>query len=500
MATKYHQAACLGWVFSTTECGIAALSATGKEAYASVEMQGQATWHEWPTHYLQHVPEMIEAVLRKLQQQGWRFDQPGFLSQSWRQHDLALVGMDDDPLIPAPSWQCNGGQHEARVLNRDVSNYAKTVGRIEPRFVAAKLPWVLAQMPGLKKELQRVVLSGDWVAGKLTGKWHLSASDALCNGLLCQSTRQLATTALRQANRKLGGRLNPKWFPDPIASHAVVGRVRASRQATWTSLTQKLKGWHVVAALGDNQATAAGCGATDLQTLVVSLGTSGTINRIVPTSARLRGKAAAFEYWDHRLLLMMLGHCASWYNLFCNNYAAGLSHKTLNNLAKTADLSKIRRVACPPDQVQAHDPFAWPVLDRMAQPEQVASVQVSIAREMLLRVQAMHQEVKRPSADLKRVILTGGLSQAPLVRAVLSCGVQQLLPQATLWLNQRPGPLAVKTDALGALYNALAAATKSTVPEVIEKQSKLKKCRPTMADQTNQINALLTSDKTWSLD
>ena len=500
MAKKYHQAACLGWVFSTTECGIAALSVEGKEAYASVEMQGQATWHEWPTHYLQHVPEMIESVLRKLEQQGWRFDQPGYLSQSWRQHDLAIVGTDDEPLIPAPSWQCNGGQREARVLNRDVPDFAQTVGHIEPRFVAAKLPWVLAQMPSLRKELQRVVLSGDWVAGKLTGKWRLSASDALCNGLLCQQTKKLASTVLRRANRQLKGRLNPKWFPDPIASNAIVGRVRVSRQATWSSLSQQLKGWRVVSTLGDNQATAAGCGATDLQTMVVSLGTSGTINRVVPPSASLRGKAAAFEYWDHRLLLMMLGQCASWYNLFCNNYAAGLPHKKLNNLAKTADLSKIRRVSCPPDQVQPHDVFSWPVLDALAKREQVASVQFSIAREILLRIKAMQQEVKGPNADLKRVILTGGLSQAPLVRTVLSSGLECLLPQSTIWLNHRPGPLAVKTDALGALYNALAASTKCAVPQIIEKQSKLKKCRATMADRSNQIDALLTSDKEWSLN
>ena len=118
---------------------------------------------------------------------------------------------------------------------------------------------------------------------------------------------------------------------------------------------------------------------------------------------------------------------------------------------------------------------------------------------MLLRIKAMHQEVKGPNAGLERVILTGGLSQAPLVRAVLSCGLERLLPQATVWLNHRPGPLAVKTDALGALYNALAAATKSTVPQVIEEQSKLKKCRPSMSDRNDQIDALLTSDKHWSL-
>ena len=498
MGTKHHQAACLGWVFSTTECGIATRSVDGKEAYEAVEMQGKAIWREWPVHYLQHVPEMIQTVLRKLTRQGWRFDQPGYLSQSWRQHDLAIVGTGDEPLIPAPSWQCNGGLREARLLNRDVPGLPATVGRIEPRFIAAKLPWVLGQLPDLKREVKRVMLSGDWVAGKLTGKWRLSASDALCNGLLSQQNKQLASAALRRAHRKLGGRLDPDWFPEPIASDAVVGHVRVTRQSAWAELSRQLKGWHVVAALGDNQATAAGCGATDLESMVVSLGTSGTINRIVPPSASLRGKAAAFEYWDHRLLLMMLGQCASWYNLFCHNYTAGLSHGDLNRLARDADFRKIRLISCPPDQVQPHDVYRWPALDRLARGEQIASVQFSIVREMLLKVATMQREVKPPAPRLKRIILTGGLVQAPLVRELLHAGLSILAPTATVWLNHRPGPLAVKTDALGAMYNALAAATECSVPEVIESQSKLKKCRPAPVDRRREIESRLASQNEWA--
>lgn len=452
-----HQAAYLGFVFSTSECGVAALSTAGKEAYASTPMEGRVTWRGWPAHYLQQVPEMLLSVLSQLQRQGWTFDKPGHLSQSWRQHDLAVLGKDHQPLIPAPSWECHAAVEETRILNQRVPGFAESVGRVEERFVAPKLPWVLNQLPGLQREVRRVMLSGDWCAGMLTGKWRLGASDAVCNGLLDQTTKKLARAALQAANSQFEGRLDPRWFPEVIGSREIVGLVRESESACWAGVTRLLAGWQVATFLGDNQATAAGCGVADPETLVISLGTSGTVNRVCSPALALRGKAARFEYWDQRLLLLMLARCASWYNMFRRSYAEGRELDALNEIALQADVGKLRLVSPPPAKIADDASYSWPELKGLASNEQVGSIQLSIAAELLKLTKTMLREV--PGGEpITRFVLTGGLAQAPLVREVLYTGLRALVSDAAIQQSSRRGPLAFKTDALGALFNAQMAA------------------------------------------
>ena len=159
--------------------------------------------------------------------------------------------------------------------------------------------------------------SGDWFAGRLTGnRFRLSSSDALSNGLLDQQTQQLATAPLRQANDRLGDRLQPAWFPPVIASNGAVGTIEAAAAAPWRQLGERLRGWRVAALLGDNHASAAGCGAAEYDTMVLSLGTSGTVNLPAPPSAQPSGDILAFEYWDDRLFLLMLAQCGAWYERF----------------------------------------------------------------------------------------------------------------------------------------------------------------------------------------
>ena len=306
----------LGLVFSTTECGAAAAAEDGAEAYVSLPMRGAVGWHGCPAFELGAVPELVLALLDELAAAGWDLSAPGWLSQAWRQHDLALIDADSQPLLPALSWQCNGAQAESALLN-GLPGFRSAVGAVEARFIAAKLPWALAREPRLRGRLAAVMTSGDWFAGRLTGnRFRLSSSDALSNGLLDQQTKQLATVPLRQANDRLGDRLQPAWFPPVIASNGAVGTIEAAAAAPWRQLGERLRGWRVAALLGDNHASAAGCGAAEYDTMVLSLGTSGTVNLPAPPSAQPSGDILAFEYWDDRLFLLMLAQCGAWYERF----------------------------------------------------------------------------------------------------------------------------------------------------------------------------------------
>ena len=480
----------LGLVCSTTECGLAAASADGTEGYVSLPMAGAVEWHGSPAFDLQALPGMVLELLTHLRDDGWDLSEPGHLGQAWRQHDLALVGRDDEPLIPALSWQCNLAGAQTAALNA-MPAFRDAVGAVEARFIAAKLPWALQQEPRLRDDLRSAMTSGDWLAGRLTGgRYRLSSSDALSNGLLHQQTKRFATGPLREADRLLGGNLRPEWFPPVIASSGVIGTVEPSADPVWSELTEKLRGWKVAALLGDNHASAAGCGANEYDTIVLSLGTSGSVNLPAPHTSRPSGEALGFEYWDDRLFLLMLARCGAWYEDFRADAAPGMDYAELNRLALAADPDRIVRVPEPDD---AHT--GWSEIASLDLAAQTASTQCSISLEMLDRVRAM---LPSSAARIRTFVLTGGLSRAPLIRDVLHTGLRMLAEtddrvaaDVQILLNDRSGSLAHKTDALGALVNARIAAGGGSPRDVIAADRSWRPCDAPAPERGRRLRRLL---------
>jgi sugar (pentulose or hexulose) kinase len=401
---------------------------------------------------------MIRDLLGTLQARGWAFDRsgessPGYLSVACRQHDMVLLDKEGEPLLPAISWQCNAATDEVASLQK--AGAEKTVGKIEPRFVLPKLACVLNRQRDLREKLGTVCLTGDWIAHRLTGQPSLSTSDALSNGLLDQKSRKRADKVIEKAGFDI------TWFPESVQSGAVVGRVRpadADSEDPWTPLRQTLAGWQFVAGLGDNHASAVGCGMTDdYRKLVVSGGTSGTINLSCPKSAKLPegGDALRFEFYgDSLLLLLMLADCGAWYNRFLDRFAPELKQtmNELNMLALSSDLSALRRVL---HDEAAHVEEFPPTWTNCTLGVKVADTQLSIALELLLRVKRMLAEVRAAGvSSVDTYVLTGGLSQSLFFQCLFFTGVKLLDPNASIKVSGRTGALRYKTSAYGALINA----------------------------------------------
>ena len=322
--TRTKTAAWGGFDLSTTGLGLGVRSRRGEEAYAHTNMQGATTWKGQPAFALEHIPRMILALLDQLEQQGWVFEDTA-LSFAVRQHDMVLLDRAGKPLIPALSWQCHAASEQVRQLRRQGAE--EHVGRIEERFILPKLMWALAKEPRLRQSIAQVMTTGDWVGYLLTGKARLSASDALSNGLLLQRTKQLAAQVMSQA------RLTPDWFPPVTSSGRRIGLTTMKpvdgADENWMILKGRLAGSPIISGLGDNHATGVGCGLAegDFETMVISAGTSGTVNRVCSANAALAGKAACFEYYKNRLLLMMLADCCKWYDRFVAQYAPGYADR-----------------------------------------------------------------------------------------------------------------------------------------------------------------------------
>jgi sugar (pentulose or hexulose) kinase len=438
-----------GFDLSTTGLALGVRSPSGTEDYAQVRMQGATTWEGQPAFDLAHTPRLMLTLLDELAGRGWSWEDAA-LSFAVRQHDMVLLDEEYALVMPALSWQCNAAQQEVRQLQRQGAE--AEVGRVEERFILPKLMWALRQAPRLRKRLAHVLTTGDWIAYLLTGKMRLSTSDALSNGLLVQQTKRLADGVMRQA------KLVPEWFPAVIPSGRVVGRVTAKPvpggDDAWREVAQRLAGAQVVSGLGDNHATGVGCGLEehDFETIVVSAGTSGTVNRVCPAQATPAGQAACFEYYKNRLLLLMLADCCKWYDRFvardATPYADRLSG--LNDEVARADLARARRVLHRAGQ--EHYPPDWSALNVG---QQAASTQLSIMLELLLRVRAMMAEVPGAKQPVSRFVLTGGLSQSPFFQQVFHAGIQLLNPQAQVLISARQWPLRYQTAAYGALLNAM---------------------------------------------
>ena len=438
-----------GFDLSTTGLALGVRSNSGDEAYVQAKMRGATKWRGQPAFDLQHTPGMILTLLDGLEKQGW--DVAGMtFSFAVRQHDMVLLDKTGQLMMPALSWQCNAASKQVQQLRQ--LGAEDQVGRVEERFILPKLMWALSQAPALRKSVTQVMTTGDWIATMLTGKARLSTSDALSNGLLLQKNKQLAAAVMTD------GKLDPAWFPAVIQSGRVVGKVTTKAadggDKSWATLQERLQGSSIVSGLGDNHATGVGCGLEeeDFQTVVISAGTSGTINRVCRAQVPLAGNAACFEYYKNRLLLMMLADCCKWYDRFvvrdARRYADRLGD--LNELAAKADLNKIRRVLHAGGK-ETYSP-AW---DKMTLGERVASTQVSIMLELLLLVRAMLSETPSTEKPVDRFVLTGGLSQSPFFQQVFHAGVQALVPKAKVVISARKGPLRYQTAAYGALLNAM---------------------------------------------
>ena len=446
---------------TTTEFAVAVRDDQGNEDYASVPMRGGTAWLNdpaFPAFELHEVPVMLRYLLGLLQSGGWRFDRrgestPGYLSVACRQHDMVLLDQEAQPLLPAISWQCHAATEEVAALQN--LGVEKTVGKIEPRFVLPKLACVLNRQPELKPQLGTVFMTGDWIAHRLTGQRSLSTSDALSNGLLEQKSRKRADKVLEQAD------FDVAWFPAAAPSGSVVGTVQPAGDDAadaWQPLREMLAGWQFVAGLGDNHASAVGCGMTDdYRKLVVSGGTSGTINLSCPKGAKLPegGDSLQFEFYgDSLLLLLMLADCGAWYNRFLDQFAPELKQtmNELNMLAMSANLMAVRRVLHDDGTHREEFPPSWGNCTLGAK---VADTQLSIALELLLRVKRMLAEVRAAGvSSVETYVLTGGLSQSLFFQCVFHAGVRLLDPHASVKVSGRTGPLRYKTSAYGALINA----------------------------------------------
>ncbi|MDD4990216.1 MAG: FGGY family carbohydrate kinase [Candidatus Pacebacteria bacterium] len=424
----------IGFDGSTTALSACAYTENGEMLFVSTPTQGATTWNGQPAFDLTKLPEMFELVLLNLEKQCDGFAKKGTLCLSWRQHDMVVLG-ENGPLLPALSWQCNAATEETQQLKSIGAE--KIVGKIEERFILPKLLWAIKKEPSTKEKIQWVFTTADYIAQILTSHGYISTSDGLSNGILKQSDKTLATRVFQKAG------LEPLWFPNAIQSGQTYPYCVYEYSQIWPEIHKKLYSWKVIAGLGDNHASAVGCGLSNFGTIVVSAGSSGTVVRLACNNAETQNRAVRFEFFNRRMLLMMVADCATRFVRFAKEYGEGKSYNELDQLAPEKWTLEFT------EALKLNYKDAMQTLPSLG--EKVSYVRYKIASELGELVVKLKNEIVNPRGQIKKIILTGGMTKSELFVKYL----KSYLDFLQLPVYMLKGDIGSKAAPYGALITAM---------------------------------------------
>ncbi len=181
---------------------------------------------------------------------------------SGQQHGAVLLDEEGFPLRPAKLWCDTSTAAEAKELS-------ERFGRPVPvGYTASKILWTLRNEPQIWERTHSVMLPHDYLNYRLTGSLFTEAGDASGTGYFNSQTRDYHQEEMALIDPDLPRRVPPlrNSEDDAITLSDGGSQLFGLPQGTLVSLGG-----------GDNMMSAIGSGATASGTVVVSLGTSGTV-------------------------------------------------------------------------------------------------------------------------------------------------------------------------------------------------------------------------------
>ncbi len=264
----------IGLDLGTTSCKAVALHEDGHVvASASSDYTLQLPHPGWVQQDVLLVRQAVLGTLRTLAEQvpDAKFDG---LCLSGAMHSVLPVGRDDAPLAPAMTWADHRAASYVEALRRETEPHAlyrRTGCPLRSTYHHARLRWWLEQATGLAHRAVRFAAIKDWILHRLAGVWVTDLSLASATGLLDIHGLCWDDEALSLAG------ISPDRLPVLVSPAAIVGGL-AEEPANMTGLPSGLP---VIAGAGDGGLANLGAGAGERGQVVVTVGTSGAIRRVV---------------------------------------------------------------------------------------------------------------------------------------------------------------------------------------------------------------------------
>lgn len=183
------------------------------------------------------------------------------------------------PIAPCVIWQCRRSAERCAAI-RAAGHEAEIIGKtglgIDPLFPAAKLAWILDNVPGARLRAERGELAAgtidSWLITRLTGG-RVHATD-FSNA----SRTQLLDTASLRWDAELG-----RIFDVPLAILPVLRNSDADFGAVAAAVTALAEGTPIRAAIGDSHAALYGHGVRGPGPVKATYGTGSSLMTITPS-------------------------------------------------------------------------------------------------------------------------------------------------------------------------------------------------------------------------
>lgn len=264
----------IGLDLGTTACKALALTSNGEViATASGTYGLQVPRPGWAEQHPAAIRAVVDAVLREVASRV-PAERVVSISLCGAMHSLMPVAQDGMPLAPASIWADGRATEQAQGLRQRTDThalYGRTGCPLQPLYHAARLRWWHEAEPDTACRADRWVAIKDWILHGLTGVWATDVGLASTTGLL-----DIHRFAWDEEALALAG-VRPDQLPPLVSSGETSGRLR-SEAARRAGLPPGLP---VVAGTSDGGAANLGAGVARPGQIVITVGTSGAVRRVV---------------------------------------------------------------------------------------------------------------------------------------------------------------------------------------------------------------------------
>lgn len=414
----------VGIDLGTSAVKVLAVTTAGRELTSGSEFYGLLTPHpdfvEQDADAMYHATmRVFERVLADVRLRGSEVAAIGFSSAM---HGILAVDADGEPMSHVITWLDRRSAAIADRWRNDgtaIDLYARTGAPIHPMLPLAKLRWLRENDRELFERAHRFVGLKELFIFRWTGEWLVDWGLAAATGLFSVHAPHWDERALELAG------IEPKRLAQPAAPSTALRTFRASiaRELHLTPTTA------VVLASSDGALANIGIGASLAGDLALTLGTSGAIRVMVDRPA-LDPAGRTFCYYadDTRFIVggptSSAGAALDWiFALLLSEipqdarfaHAAALAERVGAGADGLTVLPFLSGERAPYWRSSLRGSF-----DGLDLSHDRATIVRAAFEGVVFGMHAVYEVVKTTVGDAQRLLLSGGLTKAPLVRTLLA--------------------------------------------------------------------------------
>jgi xylulokinase len=385
---------------------------------------------------------------------------------SGQQHGMVALDSQLNPLRPAKLWCDVEAVEETKLLQTICKE--ENLDFLTPSFTAPKILWMQRNEPELYSQAKWFVLPHDYVTMKLANLRQpiTDAGDASGNGIFVSEMRQNSKHIANAIDESLMDKLPTVLSPNQVAG--ILDDCYVRKLTPNVPSTSTAKAIPLSVGSGDNMCSALGVGCVSPGQAVLSLGTSGTIFAVSDTPVVDSPCLAPFcDAAGRYLPLACTMSCTGVLTQVLNEWTDWSSHDVASKHAASVEIG-------------CHGITFLPYLGGERTPNWphatgallgLTSTNLKYASDPAVMYRACLEGITFLLADaldhfpnksaIKTLLVVGGGAKNPLwqqmIADILNCRLEF--------------PLEAESAALGAAFQAGAAATGATVEDFIRQQS-----------------------------